>query len=352
MKNNFTRLSLLSFILIIFIFIICCPTQDGGSGGSSGDGDDDGDSNTIYKEYMRTFVKDISVWAKIKKAGFLIIPQNGHELATVDGDNNGSPNTAYIAAIDGAGQEDLFYGYDNDDEATPTVERDYLLDFLNIYEANGVEVLVTDYCSTQSKMDDSYVQSASRGFISFAADERALDNIPSYPANPYNENDLAVTTLSDAKNFLYVLDTSNALNFSDKDDFVDKIDATNYDVIIIDLYYYDNAGNPTILDVADITDLKSKPNPPNNDRLVICYMSIGEAEDYRYYWTEGDWDTNRPSFVKEVNPDWDGNYKVEYWDTDWQAVIFGNNTSYLQKIIDAGFDGVYLDIIDAFEYFE
>lgn len=35
----------------------------------------------------------------------------------------------------------------------------------------------------------------------------------------------------------------------------------------------------------------------------------------------------------------------------WQAIIYGNDNSYLKKIIDAGFDGVYLDIIDAFEYF-
>ena len=33
-------------------------------------------------------------------------------------------------------------------------------------------------------------------------------------------------------------------------------------------------------------------------------------------------------------------------------IIYGNNNSYLEKILDAGFDGVYLDIIDAFEYFE
>jgi len=33
-------------------------------------------------------------------------------------------------------------------------------------------------------------------------------------------------------------------------------------------------------------------------------------------------------------------------------IIYGNNNSYLKKILDAGFDGVYLDIIDAFEYFE
>jgi len=43
---------------------------------------------------------------------------------------------------------------------------------------------------------------------------------------------------------------------------------------------------------------------------------------------------------------------VQYWDTEWQEIIYGNSESYLKKIIDAGFDGVYLDIIDAFEYFE
>ena len=52
------------------------------------------------------------------------------------------------------------------------------------------------------------------------------------------------------------------------------------------------------------------------------------------------------------SPDWEGNYKVRYWEEDWQAIIYGDADSYLQKILDAGFDGVYLDIIDAFEYFE
>ena len=36
----------------------------------------------------------------------------------------------------------------------------------------------------------------------------------------------------------------------------------------------------------------------------------------------------------------------------WQNIIYGNESSYLTKISDAGFDGVYLDIIDAFEYYE
>jgi len=80
-------------------------------------------------------------------------------------------------------------------------------------------------------------------------------------------------------------------------------------------------------------------------------MSIGEAEDYRYYW-KAEWKTNPPSWLAEENPNWPGNYKVRYWNEDWQNIIYGNNDSYLRKILDAGFDGVYLDIIDAFEYFE
>ena len=52
------------------------------------------------------------------------------------------------------------------------------------------------------------------------------------------------------------------------------------------------------------------------------------------------------------NPNWAGNFKVKYWNTEWQNIIYGNDNSYLKKILNAGFDGVYLDIIDAFEYYE
>ena len=43
---------------------------------------------------------------------------------------------------------------------------------------------------------------------------------------------------------------------------------------------------------------------------------------------------------------------MEYWNTDWQVMIYGSDSAYLDMIIAAGFDGVYLDIIDAYEFFE
>jgi cysteinyl-tRNA synthetase len=52
------------------------------------------------------------------------------------------------------------------------------------------------------------------------------------------------------------------------------------------------------------------------------------------------------------NPHWKGNYKVRYWEPSWQELILGKEDAYLDKILKTGFDGVYLDIIDAFDYFE
>ena len=40
--------------------------------------------------------------------------------------------------------------------------------------------------------------------------------------------------------------------------------------------------------------------------------------------------------------------KVRYWEEDWQRIVFAGEDSYLNRIIDAGLDGVYLDIINAY----
>ena len=294
-----------------------------------------------YRQDMRDFVQAISAYAKAVDPGFVIIPQNGQELLTLDAESDGPAAAAYVAAIDGQGQEDLFYGYTADNAITPSAERDYLLAFAQRAEALGVQALVTDYCWTQASVDDSYAQSAARGFISFAADRRALDSIPAYPAVPYGVNPGHVTTLAAAGNFLYLLDPEP---FATRIAYLNALAATNYDAIILDLFHDDTALTPT-----EAARIRTKAN--GGSRLLIAYMSIGEAEDYRDYWQPG-WAPGNPSWLTAQNPDWAGNYKVQYWDAQWQALIFGSPTAYLDRILAAGFDGVYLDIIDAFEYFE
>jgi cysteinyl-tRNA synthetase len=295
-----------------------------------------------YKQNMRDFVQSLSAYAKTRHPGFLIIPQNGPEIMTNDGTETGVPDSAYLAAIDGAGREDLLYGYDEDNVATPSEERDLMLSFATLAEQHGVQVLVTDYCSTPSNVDDSYSRNAARGFTSFAADSRELDRIPSYPSEPYGVNNLDIVTLADAKNFLYLIAPDNI--YGSKAEFISALAATQYDCFIIDAFF-----GAEILTSGDIAALKIKPAGGN--RLVIAYLSIGEAEDYRFYWQQS-WDSDPPSWLSSENPAWPGNYKVRYWDPGWQAIIYGGQDSYLDKILDAGFDGAYLDIIEAFEYFE
>ena len=306
-----------------------------------------GDENPVpegldLRQEMREFVIGISANARQRDTDFIVIPQNGIELVSVNGEEGGMPHVAYLAAIDGNGQEDLFYGYDRDDRATPSADNAYLRAFLDISQEAGNTILVTDYCSTPANMDDSYAKNAAQGYTSFAASQRELDNIPGYPTALQGENAGAITTLSQVQNFLYLI---NPDQFASKAAFIDAVTARNYDLIIMDLYFHDGS----TFSAAEVDQLRAKAN--GGSRLVIAYMSIGEAEDYRYYWQQN-WNNNPPAWLDEENPDWEGNYKVRYWEEDWQAVIFGNQDAYLSKILNAGFDGVYLDIIDAFEYYE
>ncbi len=83
----------------------------------------------------------------------------------------------------------------------------------------------------------------------------------------------------------------------------------------------------------------------NRDVLPIAYISIGEAEEYRFYW-DPKWNKNPPEWLGNENPEWEGNYKVKYWMDGWKQIVF----EYLDKILEQGFSGIYLDIIDGFEY--
>jgi len=82
-------------------------------------------------------------------------------------------------------------------------------------------------------------------------------------------------------------------------------------------------------------------------RKVFAYLSIGEAEDYRSYWQQR-WKRERPTFLLQENPRWRGNYMVKYWSPAWQCLILKE----ADKISAQGFDGLYLDKVDAFEDFE
>jgi cysteinyl-tRNA synthetase, unknown class len=120
-----------------------------------------------------------------------------------------------------------------------------------------------------------------------------------------------------------------------------------YDVIVID--YSRDGSDAGALTPDDLKKLKTKPD--GGRRIVLCYFSIGEAEKYRYYWR---WYWGwlfgwfGPAWLGPLNREWGGNYGVRYWNEDWQKIIFTGENSYLDRILRAGFDGVYLDKVDEY----
>ncbi len=314
----------LPFLLILFVSSFSCGVVVN-------------NDSTDYRQEMRNFVQEISDFAKNQDEDFIVIPQNGHELLTI----NGSPANEYLKAIDGLGQEDLFYGYEEDNQPTPASASNRLLGQLAVGQDAGKTVLITDYCHTPFKVNQSYSQNQAMDFLSFAAPERDLTKIPDYPEGLPGENDRNISDLSEAENFLYLLNKSE---FDTKADYISAIRNTNYDVLITDAFWGEN-----LFTEEDVEALRQKKN--GGSRLVISYMSIGEAEDYRFYWQEN-WKPGNPEWLVQENPNWEGNYKVEYWESEWKSIIYGTEDSYLQKILDSAFDGIYLDIIDGFHFFE
>jgi cysteinyl-tRNA synthetase len=141
-----------------------------------------------------------------------------------------------------------------------------------------------------------------------------------------------------ANDFVYQLQNIN----------LKDIGETKFDLVIID--YSRDGSDERRFTASQIRALKHSPGGP---KRVLAYMSIGEAEDYRWYWKRS-WDADRdgrpdagaPAWLGRSNPDWPGNYKVRYWNPAWQRIVY----DYLDKVLAAGYDGAYLDIVDAYEY--
>jgi cysteinyl-tRNA synthetase len=131
----------------------------------------------------------------------------------------------------------------------------------------------------------------------------------------------------------------------------DVLAASPYDLLVID--YSRDGSDATALTPQDLARVKVKRD--GSRRIVLAYLSIGEAETYRYYW-KWYWSwffgVLAPSWRGQPNSEWRGSFAVHYWHDDWQKIIFSGRNSYLDRIINAGFDGVYLDKVDEYEFLD
>ena len=144
-------------------------------------------------------------------------------------------------------------------------------------------------------------------------------------------------TLQQAESWGYQLQSLDEKGFA----------ALFYDVLVMDYTKSGDGGTP--FTPAELDKIRVKPN--GGKRILLSYLSVGEAESYRAYW-KPEWKARKPSWISHENKDWAGNYIIRFWDAQWRQIIYDSADSYLARIIAAGFDGVYLDRVDVYAELE
>ncbi|MDR7038080.1 cysteinyl-tRNA synthetase [Methylobacterium sp. BE186] len=120
---------------------------------------------------------------------------------------------------------------------------------------------------------------------------------------------------------------------------LDRVAASALDLIVLDPVV-DGAR----INIAESPNLRVRPD--GGRRLVLAYLSVGEAESYRSYW-QASWREAPPDWLGPENPRWPGSFAVRYWHPSWQSMITGEGGA-IEALCAAGFDGVFLDRVDAY----
>lgn len=294
-----------------------------------------------YRQEMAKLICELKDYSRAKAGEDFFLIGNGaaglmEETELLPGAEQGR----LINSLDGIMTESVHYGWDMTmDEPTPKEDHEEFAGLLGRAISAGITPLVLDYCEEPAKAQQAYQQDKQAGYVGWVSARRELDRIPA--AEPHKRNSRECHELKDAQNFLVIL---NPAHYPTKEMYLQALAQSEYDLLIIDLYYGDSP-----LNRQDVARLQQKPQ--GGRRLVAAYMSVGEAEEYRSYWQSA-WSEKPPAWLAERNTDWEGNHRVQYWQPAWQSMLMGQPDSYLDMIIEAGFDGAFLDVVDVFYVFE
>ncbi|MBC8503592.1 MAG: endo alpha-1,4 polygalactosaminidase [Anaerolineales bacterium] len=142
--------------------------------------------------------------------------------------------------------------------------------------------------------------------------------------------------LDNISHWLYLIDVNL------DEDTIAQIEESSYDMVVLD--FIPSEAYNTDFPMAEVVERFHTAAHP---KLVIAYVDTGQAEDYRSYWDE-DWQIGDPVWIISGDPDgWEGNYPVAYWYDEYREIWLGLE-GMLQQIVEAGFDGVYLDWVEAY----
>lgn len=153
-----------------------------------------------------------------------------------------------------------------------------------------------------------------------------------------NEPDLKAV-----RTFMYQIDGL------DQPKAIERLANSSYDLLVVEptATTRDNA-------TFDMKGMVAKLHAGKPGRIVLAYVDAGQAERFRGYWAK-DWQPptkdhkGQPDFILTSDPDgWHDDFPVAYWDKRWQEIMASGPRSEVRQVMQAGFDGLYLDWIDGY----
>ncbi len=136
-------------------------------------------------------------------------------------------------------------------------------------------------------------------------------------------------TASDAASFNDIATWGYQLTGYEQDGF-QRLASAPMDLLVIDLA---RDGGDDYFTASEIQTLR-KPN-----KIILAYFEIGAIEDYRPEWSK----VPKDILMGSVD-EWPSEQYVQYWDERWWPIIQVR----IERALNAGFDGAYLDLITAY----
>ena len=362
-----------------------------------------------YREEWRQIIMELAKYAKGRNPKFVILLRDGQELLVkgqreVDWDKVrdptnvnfdkrlplGAPFRTFLRSIDGVVFDQLYCGdagvdkpmddmirarKDEDDRilrdrlagieepgpsielgpysADPKVEmarsqdlqhradiaerRARLMRGLAVLKGERKTILSIENCPSQAMADNAWKWGVRDHVATFAAvNDAALDQLPK--GHPLHENAQPVDNASKIQSWLPM---ASGIHYGGKDEWVSALMLTSYDAIMIDVAWRATE----LITKADVAKLKYKNL--GAPRMILAEMPMGRAYDWRWYWNK-DWVAGNPAFLFAVDQRCPGVFVTDPLSPQWKEIL----GKYLAGIVDLGFDGIIMDDLDTYLWFE
>ncbi|MGB0695599.1 MAG: alpha-1,4-polygalactosaminidase [Rhodospirillaceae bacterium] len=295
-----------------------------------------------WRDDMREIINTLSEFARAQNPDFITLLRGGVFLATMSqreldvatlAQPDGVPlppsalrqvgafERRFLRNVSGFVMEDLYCRETGRERPDAEIRRRLLQES---------KVLISlEHCNTPAEAAEAIGLGATdRVLVAAGTDgDGVFDELPAL--EPFMTNAKSIQEPDRATNVFAML---SSRRFARKDDWIGAMTLLNHDILIVDPFF--NGDIP--LDVDDVERLKYKFIGAR--RQVIARLTVGFAEDTRYYW-QSDWTVGNPPFLTGFLPGNDGTYWVDYRNQQWREIVGATYAG----LMALGFDGVMLD---------